>query len=231
MYYYYESWPSLLLFVLGFLICMFAQIKISSTYSKYKKIKGSIEKTGEDVANEILKRNGLDDIQVNCIAGNLTDHYSPSRKEINLSEDVYSRISIASLAVAAHECGHAIQKKENYVFYNMRTALIPVVNVINYMGYIGLIISLFTGYFQYVEISLIVVFATLVFQLITLPVEFDASRIGKAQLVEMGYLTKEEEVGVSKVLSAAAFTYVAGVISSLLQVMRILLILGRRRRD
>lgn len=231
MYYYYESWPSLLLFVLGFLICMFAQIKISSTYSKYKKIKGSIEKTGEDVANEILKRNGLDDIQVNCIAGNLTDHYSPSRKEINLSEDVYSRISIASLAVAAHECGHAIQKKENYVFYNMRTALIPVVNVINYMGYIGLIISLFTGYFQYVEISLIVVFATLVFQLITLPVEFDASRRGKAQLVEMGYLTKEEEVGVSKVLSAAAFTYVAGVISSLLQVMRILLILGRRRRD
>ena len=231
MYYYYESWPSLLLFVLGFLICMFAQIKISSTYSKYKKIKGSIEKTGEDVANEILKRNGLDDIQVNCIAGNLTDHYSPSRKEINLSEDVYSRISIASLAVAAHECGHAIQKKENYAFYNMRTALIPVVNVINYMGYIGLIISLFTGYFQYVEISLIVVFATLVFQLITLPVEFDASRRGKAQLVEMGYLTKEEEVGVSKVLSAAAFTYVAGVISSLLQVMRILLILGRRRRD
>ena len=231
MYYYYESWPSLLLFVLGFLICMFAQIKISSTYSKYKKIKGSIEKTGEDVANEILKRNGFDDIQVNCIAGNLTDHYSPSRKEINLSEDVYSRISIASLAVAAHECGHAIQKKENYVFYNMRTALIPVVNVINYMGYIGLIISLFTGYFQYVEISLIVVFATLVFQLITLPVEFDASRRGKAQLVEMGYLTKEEEEGVSKVLSAAAFTYVAGVISSLLQVMRILLILGRRRRD
>ena len=231
MYYYYESWPSLLLFVLGFLICMFAQIKISSTYSKYKKIKGSVEKTGEDVANEILKRNGLDDIQVNCIAGNLTDHYSPSRKEINLSEDVYSRISIASLAVAAHECGHAIQKKENYIFYNMRTALIPVVNVINYMGYIGLIISLFTGYFQYVEISLIVVFATLVFQWITLPVEFDASRRGKAQLVEMGYLTKEEEVGVSKVLSAAAFTYVAGVISSLLQVIRILLILGRRRRD
>ena len=231
MYYYYESWPSLLLFVLGFLICMFAQIKISSTYSKYKKIKGSVEKTGEDVANEILKRNGLDDIQINCIAGNLTDHYSPSRKEINLSEDVYSRISIASLAVAAHECGHAIQKKENYAFYNMRTALIPVVNVINYMGYIGLIVSLFKGYFQYIEISLIVVFATLVFQLITLPVEFDASKRGKAQLVEMGYLTKEEEVGVSKVLSAAAFTYVAGVISSLLQVMRILLILGRRRRD
>ena len=231
MYFFYDSWLSILLFVLGFIICMFAQIKISSTYSKYKKVKGSIEKTGEDVATEILKRNGLEDIQVNCIAGNLTDHYSPAKKEINLSEDVYSRISIASLAVAAHECGHAIQKKENYAFYNMRTALVPVVSVINYIGYIGLIISLFTGYFQYVEISLIVVFATLVFQLITLPVEFDASRRGKAQLVEMGYLTKEEEVGVSKVLSAAAFTYVAGVISSLLQVMRILLILGRRRRD
>ena len=231
MYFFYDSWLSTLLFVLGFIICMFAQIKISSTYSKYKKVKGSIEKTGEDVATEILKRNGLEDIQVNCIAGNLTDHYSPAKKEINLSEDVYSRISIASLAVAAHECGHAIQKKENYAFYNMRTALVPVVSVINYIGYISLIISLFTGYFQYVEISLIVVFATLVFQLITLPVEFDASKRGKAQLVEMGYLTKEEEVGVSKVLSAAAFTYVAGVISSLLQVMRILLILGRRRRD
>ena len=231
MYFFYDSWLSILLFVLGFIICMYAQIKISSTYSKYKKVKGSIEKTGEDVATEILKRNGLEDIQVNCIAGNLTDHYSPAKKEINLSEDVYSRISIASLAVAAHECGHAIQKKENYAFYNMRTALVPVVSVINYIGYISLIISLFTGYFQYVEISLIVVFATLVFQLITLPVEFDASKRGKAQLVEMGYLTKEEEVGVSKVLSAAAFTYVAGVISSLLQVMRILLILGRRRRD
>ena len=231
MYFFYDSGISILLLILGFIICMFAQIKISSTYSKYKKIKGSIEKTGEDVATEILKRNGLEDIQVNCIAGNLTDHYSPNRKEINLSEDVYSRISIASLAVAAHECGHAIQKKENYAFYNMRTALIPVVNVINYMGYIGLIVSLFKGYFQYIEISLIVVFATLVFQLITLPVEFDASKRGKAQLVEMGYLTKEEEEGVSKVLSAAAFTYVAGVISSLLQVIRILLILGRRRRD
>lgn len=231
MYYFYDSWLSILLLILGFIICMFAQIKISSTYSKYKKIKGSIEKTGEDVATEILKRNGLDDIQVNCIAGNLTDHYSPGRKEINLSEDVYSRISIASLAVAAHECGHAIQKKENYAFYNMRTALIPVVSVINYIGYVGLIISLFTGYFQYIEISLLVVLATLVFQLITLPVEFDASKRGKAQLVEMGYLTKEEEVGVSKVLSAAAFTYVAGVISSLLQVIRIVLILGRRRRD
>ena len=231
MYYFYDSGLSILLLILGFIICMFAQIKISSTYSKYKKIKGSIEKTGEDVATEILKRNGLEDIQVNCIAGNLTDHYSPGRKEINLSEDVYSRISIASLAVAAHECGHAIQKKENYAFYNMRTALIPVVSVINYIGYVGLIISLFTGYFQYIEISLLVVLTTLVFQLITLPVEFDASKRGKAQLVEMGYLTKEEEEGVSKVLSAAAFTYVAGVISSLLQVIRIVLILGRRRRD
>ena len=229
--YYYDSWLTIILLVLGFLICIFAQIKIHSTYSKYKEIKSSSEKTGEDVAVAILNKNGLNDIEVNAIAGNLTDHYSPGRKEINLSQDVYGSISIAALAIAAHECGHAIQKKEKYAFYNMRTALVPVVNIINYIGYFGIIISIFVGYFQYCKIALLIVLATLAFQLITLPVEFDASRRGKEQLLEMGYITKEEEKGVSKVLSAAAFTYVAGVISSLLQVLRLVLILNRRRRD
>ena len=229
--YYYDSWLTIILLVLGFLICIFAQIKIHSTYSKYKEIKSSSEKTGEDVTVAILNKNGLNDIEVNAIAGNLTDHYSPGRKEINLSQDVYGSISIAALAIAAHECGHAIQKKEKYAFYNMRTALVPVVNIINYIGYFGIIISIFVGYFQYCKIALLIVLATLAFQLITLPVEFDASRRGKEQLLEMGYITKEEEKGVSKVLSAAAFTYVAGVISSLLQVLRLVLILNRRRRD
>ena len=229
--YYYDSWLTIILLVLGFLICIFAQIKIHSTYSKYKEIKSSSEKTGEDVAVAILNKNGLNDIEVNAIAGNLTDHYSPGRKEINLSQDVYGSISIAAIAIAAHECGHAIQKKEKYAFYNMRTALVPVVNIINYIGYFGIIISIFVGYFQYCKIALLIVLATLAFQLITLPVEFDASRRGKEQLLEMGYITKEEEKGVSKVLSAAAFTYVAGVISSLLQVLRLVLILNRRRRD
>lgn len=229
--YYYDSWLTIILLVLGFLICIFAQIKIHSTYSKYKEIKSSSEKTGEDVAVAILNKNGLNDIEVNAIAGNLTDHYSPGRKEINLSQDVYGSISIAALAIAAHECGHAIQKKEKYAFYNMRTALVPVVNIINYIGYFGIIISIFVGYFQYCKIALLIVLATLAFQLITLPVEFDASRRGKEQLLEMGYITKEEEKGVNKVLSAAAFTYVAGVISSLLQVLRLVLILNRRRRD
>lgn len=230
-FYYYDSWLTIGLLILGFVICIFAQIKISSTYAKYKKIRSSSEKTGEDVAVAILNKNGLNDITVNAIAGNLTDHYSPGRKEINLSEDVYGGISIASLAIAAHECGHAIQKKEKYAFYNMRTALVPVVNAINYLGYFGILVSLFAGYFQYVKLAIFVVLATLVFQLITLPVEFDASRRGKEQLLEMGYITKEEEQGVSKVLSAAAFTYVAGVISSILQVLRLVLILNSRRRD
>lgn len=229
MYYYYDSWLSIGLLILGFVICIAAQAKISSTYSKYKKIRCSSEKTGEDVAVAILNKNGLNDIQVNSIAGNLTDHYNPGRKEINLSEDVYGSISIASLAIAAHECGHAIQKKEKYAFYNMRTALVPVVNAINYVGYFGMIISLFLGYSQYLKIAILVVLATLVFQLVTLPVEFDASRRGKQQLLEMGFITKEEEQGVTKVLSAAALTYVAGVISSLLQVLRLVLILNRRR--
>ncbi len=230
-FYYYDSWLTIGLLILGFVICIFAQIKISSTYAKYKKIRSSSEKTGEDVAVAILNKNGLNDITVNAIVGNLTDHYSPGRKEINLSEDVYGGISIASLAIAAHECGHAIQKKEKYAFYNMRTALVPVVNAINYLGYFGILVSLFAGYFQYVKLAIFVVLATLVFQLITLPVEFDASRRGKEQLLEMGYITKEEEQGVSKVLSAAAFTYVAGVISSILQVLRLVLILNSRRRD
>ena len=229
MVYYYDSEISMILFAVGLVICLVAQFKISSTYSNYKKIKSSIEKTGEDIAKDLLNRNGLSDIQVNSIAGNLTDHYNPSKKEINLSEEVYGGISIAALAIAAHECGHAIQKKEQYAFYNMRTALVPVVNIINYVGYLGFFVSLFLGYFQYVKIAILVVIATLIFQLITLPVEFNASRRGKQQLVELGYITKEEEAGVSKVLSAAAFTYVAGVISSMLQVLRLILILDRRR--
>ncbi len=230
-FYYYDSWLTTGLLILGFVICIFAQIKISSTYAKYKKIRSSSEKTGEDVAVAILNKNGLNDITVNAIAGNLTDHYSPGRKEINLSEDVYGGISIASLAIAAHECGHAIQKKENYAFYNMRTALVPVVNAINYIGYFGILISLFAGYFQYVKVAIFVVLATLVFQLITLPVEFDASSRALKQIEELGIVSHDEKNKCRGMLTAAALTYVAAVAAALMQVLRLLLIIAQSNRD
>ena len=224
---YIMSW---VLLGLGFIISIYAQFKINSAYSKYREIENSKNISGHKVANDILARNELTNIQVNSVEGNLSDHYDPKNQLINLSTDIFSGNSIASIAVAAHECGHAIQKKEGYGFYKMRTALVPVVNLVNYIGYFGLIIACFLGMTRYIELSIVIVLATLIFQLVTLPVEFDASRRVKQQLIEMGVVSNEDMEGVNKVLSAAAFTYVAGVVSSLLSLLRLVLLLNRRRR-
>ena len=141
----YETPLAVLLTVIGFLLVVFAQIKINTTYSKYRKVQNSAGLTGQDVARKILDSNGLSQISVYEISGNLSDHYNPSKKLINLSKDIYNGTSIASLAVAAHECGHAIQDKENYIFFKIRSALVPVVNFVSYLGYFGLLISINTS--------------------------------------------------------------------------------------
>ncbi len=224
----YDTPLTILLVVIGFILVLYAQLKIQSTYSKYRKVRNTNGLNGRDVARKILDANGLSQIQVYETQGNLTDHYNPSKKLINLSSDIYNSTSIASIAVAAHECGHAIQDKENYTFFKIRSALVPVVNFISYLGYFGLIISLIAGITGYLKLSILILLASVLFQLVTLPVELNASKRAKIQLKDLGLIYEEDEQGIKKVLNAAAMTYIASLISSIMNLLRLILILRRR---
>lgn len=214
--------------IIGFIIVIWAQVKINGTYSKYKKVKLSKDINGREAARLILEKNNLD-IYVVETQGELTDHYDPSRRVIKLSPAIFRENTVAAVAVAAHECGHAIQDKEGYTFMRIRTALVPVVNLISYAGYIAMFISIFAGAMQYFMIGILIVAATLVFQFITLPVELDASRRALLQLEELEIVTKEELPQAKEVLSAAAMTYIASVLASLLQLIRLILLFNRDR--
>ena len=202
-----------------------AQAKINSAYKKYRVIETAKGLSGQEVARKILDNNGLQDLYIVETNGQLTDHYDPKRKVIRLSKSVFHDSTIASAAVAAHECGHAIQDKEGYTFMRIRSILVPVVNLISYLGYFGLIISLLAGITGYIKISILILTASVVFQLVTLPVEFDASKRGLEQLQALNLIEGEEQNGATKMLSAAAMTYVASLISTLI------IILGNRRND
>ncbi len=228
---WFDNSFTVLLMIIGFILVLVAQVKIDSAYSKYRKVKNSKGLTGSEVARAILNANGLSNIEVYETSGKLTDHYAPSKKLIKLSSDIYNGTSVASMAVAAHECGHAIQDKEGYTFFRIRSALVPVVNFISYLGYFGLIVSLIGGLTGYIKLSILILFATVVFQLVTLPVEFNASNRGKKELDTLNLSYDNDKQGISKVLSAAAMTYVASLLSSLLQLLRLIIILGNRDRD
>ena len=216
------------LVILGFIIVLWAQININSNYKKYKEIKVKKGLSGQEVARRILDANGLQNIHIVETQGELTDHYDPKRKVIRLSHAIFHEDSISSVGVAAHECGHAIQDKEGYTFMRIRSALVPFVNLVSYLGYFGLIISIFAGLTGYLKISILVLLATILFQLVTLPVEFDASKRAKEQLIQLGLIDNDEHEQVSKVLFAAAMTYVAGLISNLLQLLRLIILLNGR---
>ena len=224
MIYGLENILTLTLFIIGFIIVLYAQIKINSTYGKYKNIKLNKNISGQEVARMILDSNGMNNIHVVETQGELTDHYDP----IRLSKQIFHDNAIASVAVAAHEVGHAIQDKENYIFMKIRSILVPIVNFITYIGYIVAFISLLAGITGYLKVSIIIILAALLFQLVTLPVEFDASKRGREQLVKLGIIDGSEEKGVKKMLDAAAFTYVASFISSLLNLLRLIIMLRDR---
>ena len=221
-----------ILVIIGFLITLGAQGLVTSRYSKYGKIESSKGKTGKEVARKILDANGLNDVDINEAAGTLTDHYDPSKKTVNLSTDIYKGTSIAAVAVAAHECGHAIQDKNGYLFLRIRHSLIPTVNICSKLGYVAIFIGLFAGILNLAVIGLIMLCAILVFQLVTLPVEFNASSRAKKQLKELNMVDDSDSRGVSNMLFAAALTYVAALASSVLQILRLALIVsGNRRRN
>lgn len=207
---------------------LIAQSKVNSNYNKYSKVANSMNMTGEEVAKKILEMNGLNNIKIGMVSGSLTDHYDPTKKVINLSESIYSDKSIAAAAVAAHECGHAIQDKESYAFLRFRSNLVPVVNFSSKLAPIFLIIGFSAELLGIAKIGIILLSCGLLFQLITLPVEFNASARAKRQLKTCGMISKKDNSGMQKVLSAAALTYVASFLTTALQIFRMILMMNRR---
>lgn len=206
-----------------------AQLKIKGTYNKYMKVKNESELTGAEVAKMILKKNGLSNVNVYETSGTLTDYYDPKKKMVVLSSDIYNSQSVSSVAVAAHECGHAIQDKENYKFLRFRSALVPIVNFTSRIASIFIIFGFIFEALDLLDVGIICLLVGLLFQLVTLPVEFNASARAKDQLEICGIVSNKEKSGVKQVLSAAAFTYVAGFIAEALQILRLVLI--SRNRD
>ncbi len=213
------------LYFLALIIPLVAQIYVSVTYKKFRNIENNENLTGFEVARKILDKNGLNDMYIVETRGNLTDHYDPTRKTIKLSSDIFHGTSIASIAVAAHECGHAIQDKEGYLFMRIRSLIFPIVSLGTKFAYIVLVIGLIMSAMNLIWLGIILVGLGLVFQLVTLPVEFDAS---KRALVEIKKLNKKDSEGSKSMLTAAALTYVAGVLSSALEILRLILLFTNR---
>ena len=213
--------------IISLIITLSAQAFVSMTYSKTRKIKNINNLTGSVVAREILDKNGLRNVQVVETPGYLSDHYDPRSKVVRLSSEVYHSPSIASVAVAAHECGHAIQDDTNYIFMNIRAAIVPFVNFASYAGYFAIVIGFFASAMNLVWFGIIMECVILLFQIITLPVEFNASRRALKILESRNILYGNEVNGAKNVLSAAAMTYVAAALMSISQLIRLIAISNR----
>ena len=232
MYYYYDSYYMIgyLLVIVGAIIMALAQMKVSSAYNKYSRIENSRHLTGRDVAYEILNQHGLSDVQIYEVKGHLSDHYNPSNLTLNLSSEIYHGTSIASLAVATHECGHALQHQEGYKPLTFRNMIVPVCNISQTIGWIAILLGLFIGKSSISWLGVLLMSLMLLFQIVTLPVEFDASSRALSILNDR-YLTEDEYPGAKKMLTAAALTYVAAMLSTLLSLLRIVLMVMSRDRD
>jgi len=215
------------LYLLALIIPLIAQIYVSSRYKKYSNLDNEKQLSGFEVARKILDKNGLKDLYIVETKGTMTDHYDPKRKTVRLSSDVYHGTTIASVAIAAHECGHAIQDKEGYLFMKVRSFILPIVSLGTRFAYIVLFIGLLANILDLIWLGILLVGLGLIFQLVTLPVEFNAS---KRALKEIEILIdKDEYDGTKNMLNAAAMTYVAGVLSSALEILRLILIFNNRR--
>lgn len=217
-----------ILLVLSLLVTLAAQIYINSSYKKTKRIKNRAGITGAQTARKILDENGLSNVKVEEVRGVLGDHYDPRTKTVRLSSDIYRNTSIASASVAAHECGHAIQDKEGYFFLKLRNSIVPLVNFASYAGYFAILIGIIASSLKIIWIGIIAEIVILVFQLITLPVEFAASKRALKQLEKQKILEKIEISTSKKMLTAAALTYVASVTATILEILRLLIAVGGR---
>ena len=206
-----------------------AQALITVRYKKYSKEENSVNLSGFETARKILDANGLGDMDIVSTPGTLTDHYDPSRKVVRLSQSNFDDTSIAAMAVAAHECGHAIQDKEGYFMMRLRSAIVPIVKIGTGLSYIIITIGFVLELLNLIYIGIALTGLGLLFQLITLPVEFNASSRAEKQLKALGLTLEKDDKGVKKVLGAAAMTYVAGMLSTLLMILRYVLIFTGRR--
>lgn len=214
--------------IISIIITSLAQFFISNSYSKYKKIKNERNITGAYAARYILDKHNLNDIKVVETRGYLTDHYDPVNKVIRLSSDIYHGASIASISVACHECGHAIQDKEKYLFLRIRSKLIPVVNFSSYAGYFAIVLGCIFGSLNLIWLGIIAEMVILLFQLITLPIEINASKKALKELDYSHFLNSNELKQGKIMLTAAALTYIASIATALIQILRLILMYGRR---
>ena len=239
MYGYYFD-PTYILVVVGALLCMWASAKVKSTYAKYERVRSRSGMTGAEAAARILQMSGIHDVQIQHVAGDLTDHYDPKKKVLRLSDTVYGSTSVAAIGVAAHECGHALQHKEGYGPLKLRALLVPAANLGSKLGLPLVILGLALGLsfelpgggdFSLAHIGIWVFSLAVLFQVVTLPVEFNASGRALRMLGDYGIMNNDEVDDCKHVLGAAALTYVAAAASSILQLLRLVFLSNRRRRD
>ena len=229
-YYYYD--PTYMLIIISALISLFAQFLVNSRFSKYSRVRSRSGMTGAQAAERILQSQGIYDVAIQRVSGKLTDHYDPRNKTLNLSDAVYASTSVAAVGVAAHECGHAIQHARGYAPLSFRSALVPVANIGSQLSWLFIILGIFFGgSHTLIMIGILMFSAAVLFQLVTLPVEFNASHRALRILGEQGILSDSELPYTRKVLKAAALTYVASAAASILQLLRLVLLFGVRRRD
>lgn len=232
MFYPYYFDPTYLLIIIGVILSLLASARLKSTYAKYSRVRSRTGMTGAQVAERLLHAEGIYDVRIEHISGNLTDHYSPKEKVLRLSDGVYNSTSVAAIGVAAHECGHAVQHKENYVPLKIRGSMVPAVNIGAQLSWPLIFIGIIFGSVGFlVQLGIILFSLTVLFQLVTLPVEFNASSRALKALERHNILYSEEAKSTRKVLKAAALTYVAAAAASILQLLRLLLLFGGRRND
>ena len=231
-YYYWD--PTYILVVIGAVICMIASARVKGTFNKYSQLRSMSGMNGAQVAQRVLQAAGIYDVQVRHVSGSLTDHYDPRTKTVNLSDPVYNATSVAALGVAAHECGHAIQHAKSYAPLSIRSALVPIANFGSMLAWPVILIGLLFNTRSsglIIDIGILLFSAAVLFQLVTLPVEFDASRRALVMLRTQGILADDELRYTRRVLKSAALTYVASAAAAILQLLRIILISNGRRRD
>ncbi|MCD7724391.1 MAG: zinc metallopeptidase [Clostridiales bacterium] len=231
-YYGFYFDPTYWLVLIGAVLCLIAQARVSSTYGKYAKVRSRSGMTGAQAAQKILNLSGIYDVRIERVGGQLTDHYDPSNKVLRLSDAVYGSYSIAAIGVAAHECGHAVQHDKGYAPLKLRSALVPAANIGSRAGIPLIILGALLGMNQtLIQIGIWVFALAVLFQIITLPVEFNASSRALAMLGNYGMMERDEVSGCRRVLRAAALTYVAAAASAVLQLLRLVLLFGKRDRD
>ena len=226
---FYWDW-TMILVIPGLLLGLWAQMRVSSAFRKYSAVHARSGMSAEDVARSMLNQAGCGNVSIRTVSGNLTDHYDPRNNTLRLSDGVYGSSSVAAIGIAAHECGHAMQQHEGYAPLVLRSTLVPVVNLGSNLYFPIFLLGLLFSWEPLIYVGIACFALTLVFSLVTLPVEFNASGRALRVLDQQGYLSSEEMDGARAVLNAAAMTYVAAAISSLLQLVR-LLIIARDHRD